>query len=175
MTGMDGKEREVDRRRFLTWTWRGLAFGLAAEAAWTTFDILSPRPPGAFGGVLDAGAEADFLEGQVQYFREGRFFVSRVEGELVALYQKCPHLGCRVPFCESSGRFECPCHGSVYNRRGEYLTGPAPRGMDSFPLRVENGNVMVDTGTVLEGPPQGRLTFHDEPAGPSCLGGADEG
>ena len=52
---------------------------------------------------------------------------------IVALYQKCPHLGCRVPECASSQWFECPCHGSQYNRVGEKKAGPAPRGMDRFP------------------------------------------
>jgi cytochrome b6-f complex iron-sulfur subunit len=51
---------------------------------------------------------------------------------IVALYQKCPHLGCRVPNCVSSQWFECPCHGSQYNQVGEKRGGPAPRGMDRF-------------------------------------------
>ena len=42
-----------------------------------------------------------------------------MEAGVVALYQKCPHLGCRVPECKSSQWFECPCHGSQYNRVGE--------------------------------------------------------
>ena len=37
---------------------------------------------------------------------------------IVALYQKCPHLGCRVPTCATSQWFECPCHGSQFNRVG---------------------------------------------------------
>ena len=53
--------------------------------------------------------------------------------------------------CPSASRsqwFECPCHGSQYNRVGEKKAGPAPRGMDRFPLTVAgNGDVTVDTGT----------------------------
>ncbi len=159
----------LDRRRFLSWTWKALAAALAAEAGWTTYDLLVPRPAEGFGGVVEAGPEGAFPEGEVRYFPTGRFFVTRVEGDLLALYQKCPHLGCRVPYCETSGRFECPCHGSVYNRKGEYLRGPAPRGMDSFGVSVEKDKVLVDTGTVLEGSPRGVLTFREEPPGPSCL------
>ena len=59
-----------------------------------------------------------------------------MEQGLVALYQKCPHLGCRVPQCITSQWFECPCHGSQYNQVGEKKAGPAPRGMDRFPLTV---------------------------------------
>ena len=61
---------------------------------------------------------------------------SGMEQGYVALYQKCVHLGCRVPWCETSQWFECPCHGSKYNRVGEKQGGPAPAGMDRFPLEV---------------------------------------
>lgn len=162
--------RGMDRRRLLNWTWRGLAAGLVVDAGWTAYDVLIPRAEGGFGGAVPAGAEGGFPEGQVRYFATGRFYLTRVEDELLALYQKCPHLGCRVPFCDSSGRFECPCHGSIFNRKGEYLDGPAPRGMDRFPVATEEGQVLVDTGTVIDGPAPGVLTMTGEPAGVSCLG-----
>jgi len=165
-------EGDIDRRRFLNWTWKALALGLVVEGGWTTYDILVPRAAAGFGGVVTAGAEGGFPEGEVSYVVEGRFYLTRVQGELLALYQKCPHLGCRVPFCESSGRFECPCHGSIFTLRGEYVEGPSPRGMDTFPVLVEDGVVRVDTGTIVEGPAKGVLTMSGEPAGPSCL---DEG
>ncbi|NNC42219.1 MAG: Rieske 2Fe-2S domain-containing protein, partial [Acidimicrobiia bacterium] len=50
-----------------------------------------------------------------------------IAGGFTALWQKCVHLGCRVPWCASSQGFECPCHGSKYNAHGEYFAGPAPR------------------------------------------------
>jgi cytochrome b6-f complex iron-sulfur subunit len=94
---------------------------------------------------------------------------------LVALYQKCPHLGCRVPSCPSSGWFECPCHGSQYNRVGEKKGGPAPRGMDRFPFAVAgNGDVTVDTGTIVTGPPIGTNTTGQEAEGPHCITAAGE-
>ena len=68
-----------------------------------------------------------------------------MEKGYVALYQKCVHLGCRVPWCETSQWFECPCHGSKYNRVGEKKGGPAPRGLDRFALEVSGGNIIVDT------------------------------
>lgn len=168
-------EKGFDRRRFLSWTWKALAAGLAVEAGWTTYDVLVPRPAGGFGGLVEAGSPQAFPEETARYFAEGRFYVVNAGGSLTALYQKCPHLGCRVPFCESSGRFECPCHGSFFNLKGEYLAGPAPRGMDRFPITLEGDTVVVDTGTVVEGPSQGELTLPDEPRGPSCLGEAVHG
>ena len=89
---------------------------------------------------------------------------------IVALYQKCPHLGCRVPSCVSSQWFECPCHGSQYNQVGEKKGGPAPRGMDRFGVEVAGGSVTVDTGTVFQGPPVGTNTTGQEAEGPHCVG-----
>jgi cytochrome b6-f complex iron-sulfur subunit len=87
----------------------------------------------------------------------------------VALYQKCVHLGCRVPWCQSSQWFECPCHGSQYNRVGEKKGGPAPRGLDRFGLTVDGGIVTVDTSkSAYLGPPIGTNTTGQEAEGPHC-------
>ena len=95
-----------------------------------------------------------------------------MEAGLVALYQKCPHLGCRVPECKSSQWFECPCHGSQYNRVGEKKAGPAPRGMDRFAVIVSGtGDVVIDTGTPFTGPAIGVNTTGQEAEGPHCITG----
>lgn len=60
-----------------------------------------------------------------------------IEAGFVALAQKCPHQGCRVPFCTESGWFECPCHGSRYSPYGELRRGPANRGMTYLRLDVD--------------------------------------
>ena len=91
---------------------------------------------------------------------------------VMALYQKCPHLGCRVPNCVSSQWFECPCHGSQYNQVGEKRGGPAPRGMDRFAVSVDGGVLVVDTGTIVQGPPIGTNTTGQEAEGPNCIGEA---
>jgi cytochrome b6-f complex iron-sulfur subunit len=93
-----------------------------------------------------------------------------MEQGYVALSQKCPHLGCRVPWCDTSQWFECPCHGSKYNRVGEKRGGPAPRGMDRWPLEVSGNNIVVDTsGTVVTGPPIGTDTTGQGAEGPPCV------
>jgi cytochrome b6-f complex iron-sulfur subunit len=80
------------------------------------------------------------------------------------------HLGCRVPFCQQSQWFECPCHGSKYNTAGEYKLGPAPHGMDRFKVSVtDSGDVLVDTAEVVLGPPRGTDTIHKPLAGPFCV------
>ncbi len=95
------------------------------------------------------------------------------EAGVVALYQKCPHLGCRVPNCVSSQWFECPCHGSQYNQVGEKRGGPAPRGMDRFAVTVNDGVLTVNTGAIIQGPPIGTNTTGQEAEGPNCIGQSD--
>ena len=90
---------------------------------------------------------------------------------LVGLYQKCVHLGCRVPWCQSAQWFECPCHGSKYNRVGEKRGGPAPRGLDRWPIQLNSdGTIQINTGgTVIQGPPIGTNTTGQEREGPDCI------
>ncbi len=66
----------------------------------------------------------------------------------VALYQRCVHLGCTVPFRDDCQSFKCPCHGSHYNVNGEYLDGPAPRSLDRFKMSFSGESVVVSTGTI---------------------------
>ena len=98
-----------------------------------------------------------------------------MEAGLVALYQKCPHLGCRVPECKSSQWFECPCHGSQYNQAGEKKGGPAPRGMDGFAMEITGGALVVNTGQIIQGAPIGTNTTGQEAEGPHCIGAGDGG
>jgi cytochrome b6-f complex iron-sulfur subunit len=103
---------------------------------------------------------------------EGLPVVVGAEGDepgLMALWQKCVHLGCRVPDCPSSQGFECPCHGSKYNYHGEYEQGPAPRNLDRFTVSVDSaGNMIADTGSVISTPRASHKTIK-YPQGPSCL------
>ncbi len=121
---------------------------------------INPYPP----------ADADKAKGIAAYAA----LVEGFEQGVVAIYQKCPHLGCRVPWCQTSQWFECPCHGSQYNRVGEKKGGPAPRGMDHFAATVEDGVIVVDTGTVIPGPPIGTNTTGQEAEGPNCIGAVSD-
>jgi len=84
------------------------------------------------------------------------------EKSVLALWRKCPHLGCQVPqLCGESQWFECLCHGSKYTVLGEKRDGPAPRGMDRFEVLVEDGVYVADTREVVGGPPPGTITFDE--------------
>ncbi len=82
------------------------------------------------------------------------FFVKDKDGSFwVALYQRCVHLGCTVPFRNDCVSFKCPCHGSHYNVDGEWLDGPAPRSLDRFVISFSGEDVVVDTSTVHDKTP----------------------
>ena len=96
----------------------------------------------------------DYQVGEVKVVQEGKFYLSRVPEGFLALWWKCPHLGCTVPWkpddptmdqLAPKGRFNCPCHGSIYDRYGQIVQGPAPRPMDLFGIEVREGKVFVDT------------------------------
>jgi cytochrome b6-f complex iron-sulfur subunit len=163
----------------------------SAEFGLGTVGFLWPNLRGGFGSKINAGSINDiksFIEGNKQpyYVGQGRFYIVQWNGQpgtgqanypavgvtadgIMPLYQKCVHLGCRVPFCQQSQWFECPCHGSKYNDAGEYQLGPAPRGLDRFAVTLEGDQVIVDTSGVILGPPRGTNTINEPPQGPFCV------
>ena len=196
----DPETYDVNRRQFLN---RGIIalMGLSLAAFGTAIvGFLWPSSSGGFGSKIKVGKVSD-LKAEVQkangflYKPEGRMWVTlypstalpkaesvytppvlnSMKAGLAVLYQKCPHLGCRVPNCNSSQWFECPCHGSQYNQVGEKKGGPAPRGMDRFATEVTAGELVVNTGAVIQGPPIGTNTTGQEAEGPHCIGAATGG
>jgi Rieske Fe-S protein len=55
----------------------------------------------------------------------------------------CPHEGCEVAWDKTTNRFSCPCHESYFAADGSRLTGPARRGLDALPSRVQDGKLQV--------------------------------
>lgn len=157
------------RREFLKMGWKLGGTMLGVAAGWTTYESLRPLATETTGGIVTLGNPSRYKPGTATYIVEGRLWVANAGGRLFALSQKCPHLGCRVPFCESSGRFECPCHGSKYDLAGEWIQGPAPRGLDRYKLSLDGANLVVDTSTLLQGPERGQHKFLTPATGASCI------
>ena len=190
----------VSRRQFLN---RGIvtlmSFSLATFGL-SLIGFLWPSSAGGFGGKVRVGTIAEIkaviTSGKgFGYFPEARMWVTEyptsalekakkvsaytapviagMEKGFVFLYQKCVHLGCRVPSCTTSQWFECPCHGSQYNRVGEKKGGPAPRGLDRFTPEFAGDVVTVNTSTtgIILGPPIGTNTTGQEAEGPHCVSG----
>ncbi len=185
-SGKPVSRRDFFRRSLL------VSFGVFAAAfGGATIAYLWPNLKGGFGSVINAGKLDDIkseieASGEPYYFGAGRFYLVPYDGKpsdgvdyqatgvaaegIMPLYQRCVHLGCRVPFCKQSQWFECPCHGSKYNTAGEYTLGPAPRGLDRFTIQITDaGDVMVDTSAIVLGPPRGTDTLGKPQAGPFCV------
>jgi cytochrome b6-f complex iron-sulfur subunit len=98
------------------------------------------------------------LDKDTRFLLDGEALKSQLEAETIfkdkddtywmALYQRCVHLGCTVPFRNDCVSFKCPCHGSHYNIDGEFIEGPAPRSLDRFQLSFNGEDVVIDTGKI---------------------------
>jgi cytochrome b6-f complex iron-sulfur subunit len=163
---------ETSRRDLLRNGWKVGGAALFGAAAYTAYEALRPLGSGASGAKITVGTTQNFPTDTATYVPAGRMYVVNAQDYIFALSQKCPHLGCHVPFCASSGRFECPCHGSIYDLAGEYIAGPAPRGMDRYKVDLVGDHVVVDTNVLQAGPARGADHFLTPPKGPSCIGKA---
>jgi cytochrome b6-f complex iron-sulfur subunit len=146
----------------LGFLWPNLASGFGGQINLGDFDTVAESPDNPAATLTQGGAS---------YFSSARAFIvlndpnlafqngDSADGEgtttnVRTLYQKCPHLGCKPNFCDTNYWFECPCHGSRYDRLGTKVKelGPAPRGLDRFPHTVQDGNLTVDTSKIVLGP-----------------------
>ncbi len=139
----------VSRREFLNYAWLASLGLFFAQLSGVTYLFARPRfRTGQFGGEFALGqVNAYALDAAPQLHSDGKFYVVRTNAGVLALYQVCPHLGCLVPWAEQLNRFACPCHGSQYERDGTYISGPAPRGLDRFVVKLldAQGNVVATT------------------------------
>jgi len=158
----------INRRAFvLTGFWGSMTAVAAAIVGGWGIDFLWPKKLAGFGAPVDVKASKIPAPGaDPVHVAEGRFWLVNVapgEGEspggLLAFYQKCPHLGCSVPwrpdfdFSGKKGWFRCPCHGSTFTREGGILVaGPSSRNMDTMAITVKpNGDITVQTSQVTQG------------------------
>lgn len=196
-TPAEYEEIQVSRRQFFnraiiqTMSISVGTFGIAAIA------FLFAKSSGGFGGKIDAGisladvnaywdaqkapfyvpAARTYLQPyppqdvpKAKKINEYALVIPGMEQGIIGLYQKCVHLGCRVPWCPTSQWFECPCHGSKYSRVGEKRGGPAPRGLDHWVVTVSGSKISIDTsGAPVTGPPIGTDTTGQGAEGPPCV------
>jgi len=189
------EESGVTRRQFFNRALNSTFFVFLGVMGMTSLAFFWPKLSGGFGSDVDAGNVGDLRaagtasDGSVVpvFVPEARAYVvpapdplpeqfegtEVAAGGLMALFQRCVHLGCRVPWCASSIGFECPCHGSKYNSVGQYFAGPAPRNLDRFVVEVVNDRFIIKTGTIIETPRASRMAV-PYPQGPSCIGAVAE-
>jgi cytochrome b6-f complex iron-sulfur subunit len=174
----------ISRRQLLRYSIGGAMAVWLLEVTAGTIGFIWPNLSGGFGGKVRIGTLSEIKllnaslpidEGFPAYFPEARAFIvlmdpgrqQFVAGEdtsgdgtalnVRALYQRCPHLGCKPNPCLKNFWMECPCHGSRYDRLGIKAAGaqfgPAARSMDRFSESVDASGVLtLDTGKITLGP-----------------------
>lgn len=185
------EEGGVTRRQFFNRAITASFGSFLALFGLTGLAFFWPKLTGGFGADINAGPVTD-LRRQVftstgavlpLFIPEARAYLvpapdplsEQFEGNsvavdgLMALYMRCVHLGCRVPWCAPSQGFECPCHGSKYDSIGEYFGGPAPRNLDRFVIEVRGNDLWIRTGSIIQTPRAPERTV-EYPQGPSCIG-----
>ena len=128
----------------------GVRGAFAVQAAITGLAMFWPRKVEGFGYRHGRGAHREFPVGTVTRMRDGRFYISRLPEGVLALYWRCPHLGCTVPWVEGQRLFICPCHGSVYEPTGQNIAGPAPAPDGRHAGGSAQRQAFVNTGAIRE-------------------------
>jgi len=142
-------KKTINRRQFFGVTWAVTIIALLGQAGAGLLKFMTPiLEEGAFGTEVRAGRVNEFEVGSVSYFRESRFYLIRLEEGFLALYRKCTHLGCVVPWEEENGAFNCPCHSTFFTVEGVVKSGPAPRPLDMFQIEIRGDEIFVDTGNL---------------------------
>ncbi len=139
----------ITRREFLFYTWAASMLLTLGGSAGAILWFAYPRfRAGEFGGEFPINVgQLPAAASDPEDHPDGRFWLINSEEGLLAIYKVCTHLGCLYKWVPANDRFECPCHGSKYQKDGTWIEGPAPRSLDRFVVRVldSSGNVLVET------------------------------
>ena len=153
----DQREEKADqerltRRDFVTLLLTALGVTAALEIGGASLLFLRSRSlEGKFGDVITAGDVENFPNNSVTEFEEANFFLVRADdGGFLAVYRRCPHLGCTVQWQPEEERFLCPCHASNFDQFGNFLSQPVPRALDRFEIQVKDSLVLVDTTKMIQ-------------------------
>lgn len=148
----DSNGSRYPRRRFVRNMLLGGASLVGLQSVGGALAYAWPLRTGAFGTPIPVSPSNIPAVGDPPFRHQaGNFYLINNEDGLLALYWKCPHLGCVVPWAQGENQFHCPCHSSLYNRHGEVIGGPAPRPMDLMAIEVdETGALIVNSGDIHE-------------------------
>lgn len=93
---------------------------------------------------VDVGALSDFPDGQTGSIAvsgpfpesDRRAFLRHKDGAMIAIWNRCAHLGCPVAYSQGGDSYSCPCHGGSYDSLGRVIAGPPPRPLDRFDIKL---------------------------------------
>ena len=134
----------------------GVLAGVFASIGGAAFRFLRPRIGAVSDAWLDVAAVSELkgpqplarkvvtenIAGWAITTEEHNVFVLPAKNNQV-LSAICPHEGCEVSWDQGANRFSCPCHESYFAADGARISGPASRGLDPLPMRVQDGKLQV--------------------------------
>ncbi len=143
------------RRKFLAKATAGVLGVGAGLMGVFSLAFLRPRVASGAPSKLRVGRPDNYSSGSQVEYTDNKILVRRDGDRFAAISTVCTHLGCTVKATEIG--FECPCHGSIYDRQGGNISGPAPEPLSWFKVQLTaNGELevdkreIVDVGTYLE-------------------------
>jgi menaquinol-cytochrome c reductase iron-sulfur subunit len=150
---------DLSRRGFYTVAIQGFGALITAALAIPAALYLLVKPKAKKAGQwVEAGEIAQFQPHKPEevVFRRTRVDGWRVFTEkttawviktddqnVTAFAPQCTHLGCAYHWDDAQKNFLCPCHTSTFSADGKVLSGPAPRPLDRYDLRVDNGKLLL--------------------------------
>ena len=131
---------EISRRNFLETGLKVLLGVAALELGAAGILFLRARSlEGKFGGIITAGPVDSFTPGTVTEFEEGNFFLVRTaDSGFLAIFRRCPHLGCTVEWVPAKEKFFCPCHSASFDPHGDYQTSIVSSSLGTFTILFED-------------------------------------
>jgi cytochrome b6-f complex iron-sulfur subunit len=143
------QKEHINRRSFLKRAWAWIGTIAALEFAAITFNMFSPGKKRTVSNpafIKTAGLVDEIVPGTVLPFKNGQFYLVRyADGGFLALSLICTHLGCSINWNSEKDQFMCPCHASAFDNKGNVISPPAPRALDTYKVIIQDGEVKVDT------------------------------
>jgi menaquinol-cytochrome c reductase iron-sulfur subunit len=157
--GLPVEQREPTRRRFYVAAIHtmgaliGAALGLPAlvylfspakarqESQWTDAgDVASLAP--------NEPVEMAFRRNRVDGWKtvsekDSAWVVKHADQSVTAFGSQCTHLGCAYHWDDGKNEFICPCHNSLFSLDGKVISGPAPRPLDRYETKIQNGKLLL--------------------------------
>jgi cytochrome b6-f complex iron-sulfur subunit len=153
----------VSRREFINIAWlASLGFFLVPFGGATLLFAFPRFKEGQFGGTFRISlADIPEVNAGPNVNTRGKFWITRTDEGLRAIYKVCTHLGCLYNWQGNEDKFICPCHGSQFQRSSIWIQGPAPRSLDLFTVTAvdPDGTELA----VTPGPNEAIPVFDDRP------------
>ena len=146
---MKENKSKFSRRNFLQYIGWAATLGTMAGATIASACFMFPNILYEPAKSYKIGRPRDYLEG-VTFLPDKKVFVVNSASKFKALSAVCTHLGCTPNWVEERKRFECPCHGSIFNKKGVVVSGPAPKPLPWYQISLAtDGRLFVDQRRVV--------------------------